>query len=88
MPPFDEFTSWQWNLLIKSSEVEEYYDKNNGQKWRIHKFDIQDMINAILIATELQDREERSKNLRELAKKYDINNLYVRFLDNDEQSSS
>jgi len=81
MPPFDEFTSWQWNLLIKSSEIEEYYDKNNGQKWRIHKFDIQDMINAILIASELQDREERSKNLRELAKKYDINNLYVRFLE-------
>ncbi len=55
--------------------------KINGQKWRIHKFDIQDMINAILIASELQDREERSKNLRELAKKYDINNLYVRFLE-------
>jgi len=88
MPPFDEFTSWQWNLLIKSNEVEEYYDKDHGQKWRIHRFDIQDMISAILIATELQDREERSKNLRELAKRYDINNLYVRFLDNDEQSSS
>ncbi len=55
--------------------------KITGQKWRIHKFDIQDMINAILIASELQDREERSKNLRELTKKYDINNLYVRFLE-------
>jgi len=81
MPPFDEFTSWQWNLLIKSSEIEEYYDKQHGQTWKIHKFDIQDMVHAILIATELQDREERSKNLRELAKKYDINNLYVRFLE-------
>jgi len=81
MPPFDEFTSWQWNLLIKSSEIEEYYDKQHGQTWKIHKFDIQDMISAIMIATELQDREERSKNLRELAKRYDINNLYVRFLE-------
>jgi len=81
MPPFDEFTSWQWNLLIKSSEIEEYYDKNNGQKWKIHKFEIQDMINAILIASELQDRDERSKNLRELAKRYDIDNLYTRFLE-------
>ena len=84
MPPLDEFTSWQWNLLIKSSEIEEYYDKDHGQKWRIHKFDIQDMINAIMIASELQDRDERSRNLKDLAKKYDINNLYVRFLDNDE----
>jgi len=37
------------------------------------------MINAIMIASELKDRDERSKNLRELAKKYDIENLYVRF---------
>jgi Glycosyl transferases group 1. len=78
--PFDEFTSWQWNLLIKSNEVEEYYDKTHGHKWKIHKFDIGDMINAIMIASELKDRDERSKNLRELAKKYDIENLYVRFL--------
>jgi len=81
MSPFDEFTSWQWNLLIKSNEVEEYYDKTHGQKWKIHKFDIGDMINAIMIASELKDRDERSKNLRELAKKYDIENLYVRFCD-------
>jgi glycosyltransferase involved in cell wall biosynthesis len=81
MPPLDEFTSWQWNLLIKSSEVEEYYDKDHGQKWKIHKFDIKEMINAIIIASELQDREERSKNLKELSKNYDINNLYRRFLE-------
>ncbi len=81
MPPFDEFTSWQWNLLIKSSEVETYYDKTHGQTWKIHKFDVKDMVTAIMIASELQDREERSRNLRELAKRYDINNLYVRFLE-------
>jgi hypothetical protein len=28
------------------------------------------MVNAILIASELQDREERSRNLKELAKRY------------------
>ncbi|WP_343819161.1 hypothetical protein, partial [Colwellia asteriadis] len=81
MPPFDEFTSWQWNLLIKSSRVEEYYDKEHGQKWKIHKFEIEDMTNAIILATELQDREERSVKLKELAKRYDIRNLYTRFLE-------
>jgi len=39
------------------------------------------MINAIMIASELKDRDERSKNLRELAKRYDIENLYTRFLE-------
>ncbi|CAC87303.1 hypothetical protein [Sulfolobus islandicus rod-shaped virus 2] len=81
MPPLDEFTSWQWNLLIKSSKVEEYYDREHGQKWKIHKFDIEDMLNAIILATELEDREERSEKLKELAKKYDIRNLYTRFLE-------
>ncbi len=67
--------------MIKSSEVETYYDKDHGQTWKIHKFDVQDMISAIMIASELKDREERSRNLKELAKKYDIENLYVRFLE-------
>jgi hypothetical protein len=39
------------------------------------------MINAIIIATDLKDRDERSRNLKELAKKYNIENLYVRFFD-------
>jgi len=81
IPPFDEFTSWQWNLLIKNDKVEEYYDKDHGQKWQIYKFNTENMINAIFIATELKDREERSKNLKELAKNYDIERLYIRFME-------
>ncbi|CAQ58459.1 glycosyltransferase [Stygiolobus rod-shaped virus] len=81
IPPFDEFTSWQYNFLIKHEKIEEYYAKEHAQKWKIYRFNPEDLVIAILMAKNSQDREERSEKLREIAKAYDINLLYKRFIE-------
>ena len=80
IPPFDEFTSWQYNFLVQPKNVEEYIDKDRAQKWRIYRFDPLDMAFAIISAKNSQDREERSEKLKEIARAYDIRILYKRFV--------
>ncbi|AZI75910.1 putative glycosyltransferase [Sulfolobales Beppu rod-shaped virus 1] len=80
MPPFDEFTSWQWNYLVQPKNIEEYVDKDRMQKWKIYKFDPTEFASAIVIAKNAIDREERSENLKKLAKAYDVEKLYMRFI--------
>ncbi|QJF12329.1 putative glycosyltransferase [Acidianus rod-shaped virus 3] len=84
IPPFTEFTSWQWNFLFKDEDVERYYDKDHGQTWKIHRFTPETGALAISTAVMSVDREERSRRLRDLAKKYDIRFLYKRFLESFE----
>ncbi|QJF12358.1 putative glycosyltransferase [Metallosphaera rod-shaped virus 1] len=84
IPPFTEYTSWQWNFLFKDDDVMEYYDKDHGQIWKIHRFKPETGALAIATAVMATDREERSKRLKELAKKYDIKFLYKRFLEDFE----
>lgn len=81
IPPLTEFTSWQWNFLFRYDHVDAYTDKDHAQEWKIYRFRPEDAAAAILTAFMSQDRDERSAHLKELAKKYDINLLYKRFLE-------
>ncbi len=78
--PFIEFTSWQYNFMIPSVSVEEYYDKDHMQTWKISRFNPHDAILAIAKAIDAGDLQERREKLKEIAKKYDIRLLYQRFL--------
>jgi glycosyltransferase involved in cell wall biosynthesis len=78
--PFIEFSSWQYNFMISPVGVEEYYDKTHMQTWRIYRFNPNDVVLQIARVLSANDLSERRQALKELAKKYDVNLLYTRFL--------
>ncbi len=80
MPPLTEFSSWQYNFMIPPVGVEEYYDKQHMQNWRIYRFNPNDVVLQIARILNANDLEERRAKLKEIAKKYDVNLLYTRFL--------
>ncbi len=78
--PMIEFSSWQYNFMVPPSTVEEYYDKQHMQTWKIYKFNPDDVVLQIARTIDAGDLSERRQALKELAKKYDVNLLYTRFL--------
>ncbi len=80
IPPLIEFSSWQYNFMFPSSGVEEYYDKQHMQTWKIYRFNPDDVILQFARAIDADDLNERRAQLKELAKKYDVDLLYTRFL--------
>jgi glycosyltransferase involved in cell wall biosynthesis len=80
IPPLIEFSTWQYNFMIPPANVEEYYDKQHMQTWKIYRFNPDDVIFQIARAIDSDDLSERRAKLKEIAKKYDINLLYTRFL--------
>ncbi len=78
--PFTEFTSWQYEFMIPSVTVEETYEKEHMQTWKISRFSPDDAVLAIAKAIDSGDLPERRTKLKEIAKKYDIRLLYQRFV--------
>ncbi len=66
--------------MIPPANMEEYYDKQHMQTWKIYRFNPDDAILQIARAIDAGDLTERRQALKELAKKYDVNLLYSRFL--------